>query len=200
MNKRIRKKVLRRNNKKLIERYPFLIPRNAWTGKIVDNYDHEYTELDEMPMGWRRAFGLMMIEEIREELIKHDFLYKYRIMQIKEKYGSLRWYDAGYPADSKIHDIIAKYERISEHVCIVCGKPDVPMIKSGWISPYCKKCWRGKGNYNELTEKSNKTIQDSYMYSTWNKDEQKWEKVTVNIKDTVEKIRYNYNKKRRRNA
>lgn len=200
MNKRIRKKVLKRKNKKLVERYPFLIPRNDWTGKIVNNYNYEYTELDAFPDGWRKAFGLMMIEEIREELIKFNFLYNYRILQIKEKYGSLRWYDAGYPDGSKIPDIIAKYEKISENVCIICGKPDVPMVLSGWISPYCEKCWKDKEGYKRLTEKSNKTIQDSYMYSTWNKDEQKWEKVTVNIKDTVEKIRYNYNKKRRKNA
>ena len=33
-------------NKKLIERYPFLMPRNRWTGKVPEDYDYSYTELD----------------------------------------------------------------------------------------------------------------------------------------------------------
>ena len=45
------------SNQKLIERFPFLIPRNRWTGKIPEDYDYSYTELDSMPDGWRKAFG-----------------------------------------------------------------------------------------------------------------------------------------------
>ena len=37
------------SNQKLIERFPFLIPRNRWTGKIPEDYDYSYTELDSMP-------------------------------------------------------------------------------------------------------------------------------------------------------
>ena len=40
----------------------------------------------------------------REELIKFNYLYEYRILQIKEKYGELRWYDGGVPIESKIYD------------------------------------------------------------------------------------------------
>ena len=30
------------NNKELIERYPFLLPRNRWTGEIPEDYDYDY--------------------------------------------------------------------------------------------------------------------------------------------------------------
>ena len=40
------------SNQKLIERFPFLIPRNHWTGKVPEDYDYSYTELDSMPDGW----------------------------------------------------------------------------------------------------------------------------------------------------
>jgi hypothetical protein len=145
-------------NKELIERYPFLIPRNVWSGKIVENYDYDnpdYILLDDMPAGWRKAFGEQMCEEIREELIKAQerdpeggyddgdkvvpYLQGYYPIQIKEKYGQLRWYDNGYPKDSKIYDIINKYEKISERVCINCGKP-ATWISTGWISPWCDDC------------------------------------------------------------
>ena len=62
------------------------------------NYIHEniipkicfiptYTELNSMPIGWRKAFGIQMCKEIKQALKKHNYLYNYRIMQIKEKYG-----------------------------------------------------------------------------------------------------------------
>ena len=56
------------SNQKLIERFPFLMPRNRWTGEVPEDYDYSYTELDSMPDGWRKAFGEQMCEDIREEL------------------------------------------------------------------------------------------------------------------------------------
>lgn len=101
-----------------------------------------YTELDFMPEGWRKAFGIKMCDEIKKELKKYKFLHKYRIAQIKEKYGSLRWYDFGAPNNSKIQEIIDKYEVISEKTCIDCGKP-AKYRTNGWISPYCENCIKG---------------------------------------------------------
>ena len=105
------------NNKELIKRYPFLLPRNRWTGEIPEDYDYSYTELDAMPDGWRNAFGERMCQEIRNALIEEDYLNEYRISQIKEKYGTLRWYDFG--ATRKVYDIISKYGYISGFICIV---------------------------------------------------------------------------------
>jgi hypothetical protein len=91
-----------------------------------------------MEPGWRKAFGIQMCEELKAQLKKDHYLYKYRITQIKEKWGYLRWYDEGH-TDS-IHDIIHKYEKISWNTCIMCGKP-ATKITSGWISPYCDNCY-----------------------------------------------------------
>lgn len=96
-----------------------------------------YTELNSMPIGWRKAFGIQMCKEIKQALKKHNYLYNYRIMQIKEKYGSLRWYDAAAPEE--IQTIINKYEDISYHTCISCGKP-AKYLSTRWICPYCEKC------------------------------------------------------------
>ena len=96
------------------------------------------TELDSMPKGWRKAFGIQMCKEIKKELKQHHYLYKYRIMQIKEKFGTLRWYDNGSP-NGCVYEIIDKYEDISYHTCINCGSP-ATKISKGWISPYCDNC------------------------------------------------------------
>lgn len=134
-------------NRHLCKRYPFLIPRHAWTGKIVwkvfhDKYTYPYcyTELDDMEDGWRAKFGIQMCEEIRQELIKYNFLHDYRILQIKEKFGGLRWYDCGIPKGSKIWDIIDKYSFISRQTCLRCGAPAKIIDLNGWLTPLCDKC------------------------------------------------------------
>ena len=150
MNKRIKKKQIKMENKRLCKRYPFLRPRNRFDDVIM--WDHpkwdwryrrpyEWTELDYMPDGWRRAFGKQMCEEIRQTLLKADYLNDYRVVQIKEKFGQLRWYDNGAPKSifRELNDIIYKYEDISERTCICCGRP-ATKISLGWISPFCDKC------------------------------------------------------------
>lgn len=146
MNKRIKKKQIKMNNKKLCKRYPFLIPRHRWTDKLMwdktNKYfmPYSYTELDAMPNGWRRAFGIEMCEEIRKELIKYNYLDKYRITQIKEKFGELRWYDFGIPKNSKIWEIIDKYTELSHHTCMICGRPAETSSDGYWLYTLCDKC------------------------------------------------------------
>lgn len=113
-----------------------------WINQYIINpicFIPTYTELDAMPKGWRKCFGISMCKEIKASLKRSNYLYKYRIVQIKEKYGSLRWYDAGSPEEVK--KIIQKYEYISERTCIICGRP-ATKISQGWISPYCDDCYK----------------------------------------------------------
>lgn len=49
-----------------------------------------YTELDAMPSGWRNRFGIDMCKDIKKSLLKNGgrkALHRYRITQIKEKFG-----------------------------------------------------------------------------------------------------------------
>lgn len=130
-------KLLRAYNKALIEKYPWLLPRNRWTDKVSEDYDYTYTELDDLPTGWRLAFGEDICKELQEELEKKDFAESYRILEIKEKYGGLCWYDNGNTQEG--FDIIHKYELLSERVCIQCGKP-AKYFSKGWINYFCPEC------------------------------------------------------------
>lgn len=109
-----------------------------------------YTELDAMPEGWRKAFGLQMCDEIKKELKKYKgTLRKYRIHQIKEKWGELCWYDGAAPEE--VFKIIRKYAELSRQTCINCGKP-AKYISRGWISPYCEECAKDKDRYISMEE------------------------------------------------
>lgn len=126
------------NNQELIKKYPWLQIRNVWSDEKTDS---EFTWLDDLPYGWRKAFGLQMVEELDQILRKANYQNDYRLSQIKEKYGGLRWYDNGVPLKitPEYDEWLSKYEMLSEQTCIMCGKPG-KLINSGWIMPLCKEC------------------------------------------------------------
>lgn len=106
-----------------------------------------YTEWDAIPDGWNKAFGKEFLQELGAAVKKlpREDRRKFRIQQIKEKYGSLRVYtNFGSP---EIYDIIAKYEDISYHTCIGCGKP-ATKLTGGYILPYCDDCFAKHSYYD----------------------------------------------------
>lgn len=134
-------------NKELIEKYPFLLPRNRFSDEVVKDFDYSFTELDAMPDGWLKAFGEQMCEEIKQALEKDGLVNKYRIYQIKEKFGSLRWYDGN--GNKEINKIVSKYEKLSMKICIQCGSK-ATKVSTDWISPYCDKCSIGLRNITDI--------------------------------------------------
>ena len=207
MNKRQKKKQLKIRNKKLVERYPWLLPYNVWSDKVPKDYDYTYTEADCFPDGWRKAFFKEMHEELREELIKHNYLNKFRVVQIKEKYGRLCYYTGGMPKDCKADEIIHKYEFLSEFICIDCGKLGVPNVSiNGWYSPICGPCYNKKiyrmdkwytdhgyapakyKTYDELLDKVDFDYAMPTVRQTSIRTDKGWETVEIDISDTVNKL------------
>lgn len=193
-------------NRRLVKKYPWLIPRNDWTGKIPSDYDYSYIEWG-WTKGWDKAFGDMFMEELGQAINEAGLKNTYRILQIKEKYGQMRLYDNG--GTDKINQIIDKYSHLSENICVGCGKPDVPMINDGWYSPWCYDCfrnnWKGREEHaaryrevnaateDEILDAYNKCtcsepkMADSYTILTFSKGEDI--KKTYDISDTANKIR-----------
>ena len=139
-NKKQRKKRKRimLQNKTLIKKYPWLIPRN-WEGKIPEDYDYSYIEWFGWPSGWNKAFGNMYLKELGDAVKKSGLEKDFQVFQMKEKYGGCICYCA--PVNDEINQITSKYEHLSENICINCGKPDTYMINDGWYSPWCYDCW-----------------------------------------------------------
>lgn len=62
----------------------------------------------------------------------------FRAIQVKEKYGSLRFYS--YGATREMQDLIDKYENKSHHICEECGSKGSIARIGGWDSTLCEKC------------------------------------------------------------
>jgi hypothetical protein len=63
---------------------------------------------------------------------------KLYVMQVKEKYGSLRFYVGS--ASNRTFDLISKAEKESETTCEMCEKPgEIKQIR-GWYSCRCPEC------------------------------------------------------------
>lgn len=106
-----------------------------------------YTELDSLEVGWRKAFGEDLCRDLRKALWKEGGLkaiLRFRITQIKEKWGYLHLYYTG--GGEEVDKVISRYEKISPKTCVVCGKP-ATWVTTSWICPYCDDCVKGNDPY-----------------------------------------------------
>lgn len=179
-------------NKNLVEKYPILIPMNVYKGEMVKGCDYSYTCLDHIPVGWAKAFGLPMIEDIQNEVNtwSQEERENFYFMDIKEKFGELRVYTSHMT--NKLFEIIEAYCAISRNVCIICGKLDVPMVNRGWISPYCRDCAtkadiESLDEYDEAVRDEPTDIVNTLTFITCNKGKEV--KQTIEISEYVKKVR-----------
>jgi hypothetical protein len=103
--------------------------------KVVEQFkDWKY----EVPQGW-----VALCEELAEKLDKilealsEEEKENYELLQVKEKFGSLRWYDNWH--NEEMHQLIRQYEYKTERTCCVCGKM-ATKITLGWVTPFCDEC------------------------------------------------------------
>lgn len=61
-----------------------------------------------------------------------------KIVQIKEKFGGLRFYYEG--GDDMIHGMVWFAEDLSYKICETCGSTEEVSQTGGWIKTICKKC------------------------------------------------------------
>ena len=95
---------------------------------ILDRFHPGYGKRIDCGEGW---FQLIFDCDAEMAVIDPD----YQVLQIKQKFGSLRFYSAS--SDEKksrqLSDIAIKYEQLSLRTCEITGKPGVPMKKGLWF-------------------------------------------------------------------
>lgn len=105
-------------------------------GEIPEDYDYHYIFLDLLPNGWHDLI-LKLCADLKELLIKHNLVDRYRVIEVKEKWFMLRWYDYlinGGEMPQDIVDLITRYEEQSQYVCVICGGDKSP------TKPCCTSC------------------------------------------------------------
>lgn len=148
--------------KSLAKQFPYLMPKNSFTGKISDTYDYSYLVGEhDLPKGWFNLF-LQMCEDIREPLERCGQIDEFAFFQVKEKYGSMRCYVGG--TTEEVMNIIEKYEFLSYQVCCVCGAPATVMTH-GYICPYCSEHVRG--GIENVVDSELLDIKTSYIRKTF---------------------------------
>ena len=211
---RKRKKKLQMRNKRLIKKYYWLIPRNVWTDQIPKDYDYTWIDWWDFDSGWGKAFGWQYLKEVGDAINKSGQKH-FRIWEIKEKFGQLRVYTSG--TTREVHDIIDKYEKISENVCYHCGK-EAPMTDDGWMLPKCFKCFckfyrRREQNWNKYHSqepvkfKTDEELREIYEEIVCDKPDEngeyhipnsyritrsangEWQTIDIDISETAENIR-----------
>ena len=186
-NKKERKqiKAIRLRNKKLVKKYP---RRRAidWWWRPIKTYD--FTLLDDLSTGWRKCFGMMMVEDIDKALAGRKLIPE----QLKSKYGRMEFYCI---APQEVQDVIHAYSTLSENICESCGQVDVGYT-SGWIMPLCLKCFCRDGyhteeEYYEQISPHNRMALD-YNYSMSEPGTKEWKTYTVDISEYTNKVRVNW--------
>lgn len=186
------------DNKKLLEKYPFLVLRNSMTGEIIaqNNSEHFHIEFkDDIPQGWWKAFGIAYLDDFKEMLDKHNMNYdKVMFFQVKEKYGGLRVYHNGMPEEWDAHE--HAWEYISEHTCVKCGKFPVPMRNDGWLSPWCDECFKEQVNNKDeeyidrwTIDKDNRLLE--YLVINYSSKEKDWQEI-IDMKPYYDKLGWKY--------
>ena len=97
----------------------------------ITEFKDTYKEYFPVGGGWRS-----LVEKLVDDIIAIDP--EVSVMQVKEKFGGLRFYVGG--ASDKVYALIDNAEEESFKICERCGTRDNVSTKGGWLSTLCDKC------------------------------------------------------------
>jgi len=109
----------------LIEQFPWLNPREDWSNDYLQFDDEEdtWTELDDLPEGWKEGFLEDMLTEIDEVLNEYDCVETYRVIAAANRGGIFKWEHAGFVPEARedLNRIIKLYKKVANETCMECG-------------------------------------------------------------------------------
>lgn len=102
----------------------------------------KWTEYIECGPGWYALLNDLCrnLEKLIEKYIEeHGNEYYPCASQVKEKYGSLRFYMS--TSTDKMEELIKEAEDLSAKICEVCGKAG-KVYADGWVVTRCEECYQ----------------------------------------------------------
>jgi len=132
-------------SKKLFERFDFFYPETPVTESLMA-FGFECDD------GWFQIIW-DLCEEIEKQLQLQDIDQKqlvinklkekkeFRVVQVKEKFGSLRFYvESSKKISTDMYEAITKAEAKSAITCESCGSKGQLMSRNGWYKTLCTSC------------------------------------------------------------
>jgi hypothetical protein len=126
----------------LIEQFPWLNPREDWSNDYLefDEAEEAWTELDDLPDGWKEGFLEEMLYEIDEVLNEYDCVEDYRVIKAENNNGLFKWEHAGYPIEAKeeLDNIVKVYRKAANETCMECGMRAKAYLVDGEMVVVCE--------------------------------------------------------------
>jgi len=113
---------------KLFKKYPTLFPN----GRNVDKMESLMVFGFECDDGWFK-----LIDNLCKDILKYKEGNKVIVVQVKEKFGGLRFYTEG--TSDEIYELIRKAEEDSYNICEICGEPGKNREVKMWYKTVCDK-------------------------------------------------------------
>jgi len=101
----------------------------------ITEFKGTYKDFFPVGAGWRP-----LVEKLVDDIIAID--QEVEVLQVKEKFGGLRFYVGG--ASEEVYALIGKAEEESFKICERCGTNDNVSTKGGWLLTLCDKCREAK--------------------------------------------------------
>jgi hypothetical protein len=97
-----------------------------------DNPTDMMVGINNVGTGWHQ-----LIKDLEEKLNAIDP--NFELLQVKEKFGSLRYYTSFTAVDgqARFDALISIAEETSDHICEVCGQPGENTPTRGWYKTLC---------------------------------------------------------------
>ena len=123
-------------HKSLIERYPFM---------TVEVYD-DTTPFEKLPMGWKRSFGILMMEKFlavwekfRDSFSLDDMTYDKGVLHFR-----INYFEDNPKLKRKLNKIMKKFSKKSAASCMHCGaRHPIPEEDRGeelFLANLCDEC------------------------------------------------------------
>lgn len=125
----------RENTLNLFKKYPELFPkekRDLGPMHTLMCFGFECGD------GWYQVID-NLCQNIQEYIDNNDLGFQPEVVQVKEKFGGLRFYITA--GDDKIYKMIDDAESVSDRTCEICGNPGKGITVGRWMETRCKECY-----------------------------------------------------------
>jgi hypothetical protein len=100
----------------------------------------EHPQWSDLPWGWFPLVDSLCTDIERQ--LPEDMRASFRVTQIKEKFGGLRFHYQGW-ACAEVEALVDEAENASESICAYCGLPG-SLHGTGYRFTWCESCGYGK--------------------------------------------------------